>query len=519
MEGFRVIRKIKRFWQNRFVHSCIYFSIIACGFVGCRGGTQSVTFPSSTVPSIPKPRVWTLDNPPSQEIESSKISMWRARHDKWTSGTLTGYPFEGFKEEPRLYDPTPLGKLNADGVLATEQPVRLPEHSVHETEPWCDDGCVWPVENLWSLEWEDRFREWIGSKVDKDYLRDNDVPVDCADAPYALRWIFARKNFLPQGAHSTEGYIFGNWNTRFADLPTSDTWQADVRFRAALDYAMTQYIRGGSLPLDTYPISLRPSDGFLGLGTIITDKHHVRIVHRIFPERPWPVRHLSATTPAKLRTLADERLSDAPDNDGPGWGFINFSWWDYDFSRHRYLCVPDRAMPGFSIKQYDNPHTEINGGAVQFNFRGSNQPKLGRIDFLKFMLEDLTESVRVRSEAVAEAWEYYKDRPLDRDKSTKAYEDLSTPGRDKRLKRKFSEIVYISSIKGIRPQAFSDEMRKTKVPISYCGTMTLRDVYLKLKNRKMSFEPWDPPNRRWGIRDSTNPLSETENDQEKHPGI
>lgn len=87
-------------------------------------------------------RAWTLEQPPTPG-ESPTVSFWRQRYQAWLSGSLPGYPFE------------PAGTpfvSKGDGI--SEARVDLPARSVHETEPWGDDGCVWPNLNRWSLEWE-----------------------------------------------------------------------------------------------------------------------------------------------------------------------------------------------------------------------------------------------------------------------------------------------------------------------------------------------------------------------------
>ncbi len=447
----------------------------------------------------PPKREWAFERPGGGASEAEEF--WRDRYRMWKAGTLEDYPFTPYGEPDPPFDPTPEGRVGPNGLIATQPPVRLPERSLHETEPWGDPGCVWPVRARWTPMWEDRYSQWIETEVDADFLYNARIAVDCADAPYAFRFIFARMHYLPQGCHNNQGAVFGNWNTRFADLPTAEDWRQDARFRAALDYAMERYVQGRSIPFDTYPILLQPDAGFLRPGTVAADRHHVRIIHRIVTENYRPIRHLSATLPSKVRVLADEALSSSMDNDGIGWGLVNWSWWDYDFRRHRFLCVPDRKMPGFSLSQYDIHDMEIAADAIHRMYQGATLKREApdRWKLVRDMLEDLETTLRTRAAAVEEGWAYYRDRPENRDPSTREYDNFSTPGRDKRIRRLFVEIQWAASAHGISIKELNDEMRQRQIDIGFGRTMTLKEFHDQLRSLGISSEPWDPPHRRWGL--------------------
>jgi len=476
---------------------------LALACLGCHEAPRpkwSAAPPQETAAALP-PRVWTLEHPPGPG-ENAVIQEWRRRYDGWRTGTLRDYPFEprGAKIEPA--DHTGIGHKNGKGEIVTEEAVDIPDRSIHETEPWGDKGCVWPVRNRWSMRWEEEFSRWMSTEVDADYLARYNIPVDCADAPYAFRWIFARMHYLPQGAHNVYGAVFGNWNTRFANLPHSVEWSQDLRFRAALDYVMSQYVQGRSIPYDTYPISLRPQAGALRPGTVIADKNHVRIIHRIVPNAYRPVRHLSATLPSKVRTLADEALSAATPCDGVGWGIVDWSWWDYDFARHRYICVPDRKMPGFNLEQYDNRNSEIPAGLIHTLYRQSlpGTGVEGVFVRVREMLGDVCVAIRMRKDVVDAGWAHYKDRPNDRDKKSRPYDDFSTPHRDERIEKTYEEVRKTAAHGGMSEHQLRAESDKISIDIGEGQSMSLTEFLERLDAGKVSHEPWDPPYRRWGLK-------------------
>ena len=60
---------------------------------------------------------------------------------------------------------------------------------------------VWRVgDRRWTVEEEQRFGEWVEENITEDFFIRHKIPVDCADVPYAIRWIYARIAHLPAAA-------------------------------------------------------------------------------------------------------------------------------------------------------------------------------------------------------------------------------------------------------------------------------------------------------------------------------
>lgn len=115
------------------------------------------------------------------------------------------------------------------------------------------DSQVWKVgERRWTVQEEENYGKWIETNVTEDFFMYHKIPVDCADVPYAIRWIYARIAHLPAAATTGNNRLMGHWSGDFAHLPTGPTWDKDRRFRAALLH-MLSTTSTRSLASDTYP--------------------------------------------------------------------------------------------------------------------------------------------------------------------------------------------------------------------------------------------------------------------------
>ena len=109
---------------------------------------------------------------------------------------------------------------------------------------------VWEVgDRRWTVEEERGFEKWVDETITEDFFIRYRIPTDCADAVYAIRWIYARIAHLPAAATTTDGRLVGHWSTDWKHLPTHPEWHEDERFRAALLYVLRKTWTG-TLPLE-----------------------------------------------------------------------------------------------------------------------------------------------------------------------------------------------------------------------------------------------------------------------------
>jgi len=102
---------------------------------------------------------------------------------------------------------------------------------------------VWQVgDRRWTIEEEQNYSQWVETNITEDFFIRYKIPIDCADVPYAIRWIYARIAHLPAAATTKEGQFIGHWSKEWKDLPTHSEWHKDLRFRKALLHMLQETI-------------------------------------------------------------------------------------------------------------------------------------------------------------------------------------------------------------------------------------------------------------------------------------
>src|SRR4030043_2489082 len=82
-------------------------------------------------------------------------------------------------------------------------------------------GQVWQVgDRRWTVEEEHRFEKWVDETMAEDFFIRYKIPTDCADAVYAIRWIYARINHFPAAVTTKDGRLIGHWSTDWKNFPT-----------------------------------------------------------------------------------------------------------------------------------------------------------------------------------------------------------------------------------------------------------------------------------------------------------
>jgi hypothetical protein len=75
-------------------------------------------------------------------------------------------------------------------------PTPCPSQTLNESS-----NQIWTVGlNRWTVEEEYRFGKWVDENITEDFFIRYKTPTDCADAVYAIRWIYARIARLPAAA-------------------------------------------------------------------------------------------------------------------------------------------------------------------------------------------------------------------------------------------------------------------------------------------------------------------------------
>ena len=80
---------------------------------------------------------------------------------------------------------------------------------------------IWDVgDRRWTVEEEHRFEKWVDETMTEDFFIRTNIRTDCADAVYAIRWIYARIAHLPAAATTTDSKRINHWSTDWKHLPT-----------------------------------------------------------------------------------------------------------------------------------------------------------------------------------------------------------------------------------------------------------------------------------------------------------
>ena len=75
---------------------------------------------------------------------------------------------------------------------------------------------AWTVgDRRWTIEEEDQYGKWVEENITEDFFIRHKIPVDCADVPYAIRWIYARIAHLPAAATTKDHKLIGHWSTEW----------------------------------------------------------------------------------------------------------------------------------------------------------------------------------------------------------------------------------------------------------------------------------------------------------------
>jgi len=210
---------------------------------------------------------------------------------------------------------------------------------------------VWQVgERRWTIQEEYNYSKWIEANVKEDFFIRHKIPVDCADVPYALRWIYARISHLPAAATTANNRFIGHWSEYWRHLPTDPLWHKDRRFRAAL-LAMLTSTSTRTLPHDAYPVCIDAESVTPGTIFLIPASHAI-MVNRLVLDGSTihPVQTLEANLPTRFQKLLPRNFAAlAPDSRNMS-GLIKLRWPIETNGRWQYLPLKDQ--PFYSREQY-----------------------------------------------------------------------------------------------------------------------------------------------------------------------
>ena len=354
---------------------------------------------------------------------------------------------------------------------------------------------VWRVsDRRWSVEEEVLFGKWIEENVTEDFFIRYKIPVDCADVPYALRWIYARIAHLPAAATTKDNRLIGHWSTLWGHLPTHSEWYKDHRFRAALLFMLNETTTR-TLPLDTYPIRIDRESVIPGTVFFITESHSGIIGHVVLDgSHAHPLQTWEATVPAKLQKMSAKNfLAPRPESTVCS-GLVKFRWPVVVNGHWNYL--PVKEHPFYSLEQYSSGFYEGNTDFVEAVAKRIDPTDYYPWDKMEKVIETITRFLRDRIPIVLEGHKQCQKGRCP--EGSVRWEIYSTPGRDGMVTLLMDHLHKIIESNQLDPERTKEEMERIRFRISKDLSITFYHLYQNYL--WLSPHPEDSIEARWGLR-------------------
>ena len=356
-------------------------------------------------------------------------------------------------------------------------------------------GQVWKVSGLeWGVEEEHQFGEWVEANITEDFFVRYKIPVDCADVPYAVRWIYARVAHLPAAATTKDGKLIGHWSTDWKHLPTDAEWHRDRRFRTALLYMLTE-TSTRTLPLDTYPVRIDPNSVTAGTAFFVTESHS-GIIGSVSLDGSYahPLQTWEATVPAKIQKMRQKNfLSPRPESTIYS-GLVKFRW--PVVLKDRWQQLAAKQHPFYSEEQYSSAFYE---GYADFMDAVAKRIDPTEYDPWEKMLKVLDTTARFVRDRIPIVLEGYKRcRKGGCKEGSDLWETYSTPGRDGFIILLMDHLKQLIESNHLDPEVVKEVMEAICLDISKDRSISFDQLYQN--HLWLSPHPEDPIEARWGLR-------------------
>jgi hypothetical protein len=365
---------------------------------------------------------------------------------------------------------------------------------------------VWNVGGRqWTEEDELNFGRWVETHVTEDFFIRHNIPVDCADVPYAVRWIYARIARLPAAATTKDQKLIGHWSTQWKHLSTHPEWHRDLRFRAALLHILSETTTR-TLPLDTYPVRIDQTSVTPGTPFFITESH-AGIIGRVILDgsAAHPLQTWEATVPAKLQKVSQKNfLSPRPESTVYS-GLVKFRWPVLQNGHWKYLPAGDH--PFYSLEQYSSGFYEGYGDFVEAVARRIDPIDHDPSERVEKLLDNITTFVRARIPIVIEG--YDQCRRANCSEGSPLWEIYSTPGRDGMITLLMDHLRHVVESNDLDGPELKEKMEWIRFPVAK-GLM-VDFLHLYQNTPWLSPHPEDPIEARWGLQKCEMILSQTRN--------
>lgn len=353
---------------------------------------------------------------------------------------------------------------------------------------------AWKVgQRRWTIQEEYKYGKWLEANVKEDFFIRHKIRVDCADVPYAIRWIYARIHHLPAAARTVDNMLIGHWSKEWGRLPTNTTWDKDRRFRAAL-IAMLSSTATRTLPFDTYPIRIAADSVTPGTVFLLADDH-AGIVSGIVMDgsTAHPIQTFEGGSPARVQRLRLRNFI-LPDPSGDRTsGLLKFRWPVREGNQWHYL--PVKEHPFYSEEQYSSNFTKGYVDYLEAVAKRIDPKVYAPKEKTKKIINTLTRRLNERIPVVLEGNK--KCHKIKCPEGSELWEIYSTPVRDEFIGVMIDHLEEIIRVNHLNRDAILDKMAKIRLQISPDRFVTLQRVFQNFQ--WLSSDPEDTIEARWGL--------------------
>ena len=354
---------------------------------------------------------------------------------------------------------------------------------------------VWEVgDRRWTVEEEHRFEKWVDETITEDFFIRYGIPADCADAVYAIRWIYARIAHLPAAATTTDGKLIGHWSTDWKHLPTDPEWNRDERFRACLLYVL-QKTWTGTLPLDTYPVrisadSIRPGTLFL------VRESHAGMIGHVFLDgsQAHPLQTWESALPVKVQKLSPGYFFSARPEPKARSGLVKFRWPFTENGEWKYLPVEEH--PFYSEEQYAPGFCDGYADFVEAVAKRIDPTRYAPAEKMAKVMETVTRFLRERVPIVLAGNQQCRNGGCP--EASELWEIYSTQGRDGMIISLMDHLSQIIESNHLDREMVKGMMEAIPIAIAENRSVSLYHVYQN--HLWFSPHPEDSIEARWGLK-------------------
>jgi hypothetical protein len=354
---------------------------------------------------------------------------------------------------------------------------------------------VWKVgDRRWTAEEEVRFGKWVDENITEDFFFRYKIPTDCADVPYAARWIYSRIAHLPAAATTNDGKLIGHWTTDWRNLPTGPEWYEDSRFRAALLYMLSKTTTR-TLPLDTYPVRIDRESVIPGTLFLISESHSGLVGHvSLDGSLAHPLETWESTLPVKVRKMKLRSfLSPRPESTTRS-GLVKFRWVTLEGDRWGYCSV--EGHPFYSEEQYASTFCNGYSSYVEAVAKRIDPTEYDPWEKMTKVIGTLTRSLRERAPIVLAGYERCRSGGCP--EGSDLWEAFGTPSRDGMIVLLMNHLGQIIESNHFDEEIVRAMMEAIPIEISTARSVTFYHVYRNCL--WLSSDPQDAIEMRWGLR-------------------